>query len=455
MSFSNIDSLNLGSLLQIVFSEGVRNQLSQSYREWEQIKKWRVGNTQARELRFMIQTSYGPAAIQYRNPGTSGRSFPTSQQSTTQECTAKFKEIDATIELEYNLYDRALASPEKYAEPLALEIQNKTIGSRRRLAADLYGDGTGVVGQVSSADDTDINTGGTVVVTLATTDTARGCVGMFEYGDLLLGKQNGGSARTPTGGSSFYAYKVTKKDRKNNKVTLQIVDSTGASVTSYTASGLVSGDVFYRVGQPTFPNLASISDYGTATEVFAGLESLAADDGRAVHGITMSGATAGSGFDAGTEALDARHIQAALDQVKVAVGDDQYKWAKMCMSPENHAKLINTRETDRRFVSVDDNKRGIKYFAFVHGNDQVEAYTSEFVQPTRVWGMPEQKSGKGKVLEYYGSDYKPVKLPGSGEFMLKPASGGGHVNNVISYLHGILVLICKHPASIWRIHNFT
>lgn len=454
MAFSNIDSLNLGNLLQIVFSEGVRNQLSANAREWEQIKKWRVGNTQARELRFMLQTSYGPAAIQYRNPGTSGRSFPTAQQSTTQECTAKFKEIDATIELEYNLYDRALSSPEKYAEPLALEVQNKTIGSRRRLASDFYGDGTGVVGTASSVSDTDINTGGTITVTLSTSDTARGHVGSFEFGDLLLAKQSGGSARTPTGGSNFYAYKVTQKNRKNDTVTLQIVDSAGANVTSYTASGVTSGDAFYRVGQPTIPNLASISDYGTATEVLAGIESLAAWDGRTVHGITMSGVTSGTHVDAGGDALDARMVQEAMDTVKVNVGDDQYKWAKMCMAPENHAKLINSRETDRRFTTVDDNKRGVKFFAFQHGNDSVEAYTTEFIGKKRVLGLPEQKSGK-KVLEYYGSDYKPVKLPGSGEFMLKPASGGGHVNMVVSYLHGILTLICKHPAAVWNIHNFT
>jgi hypothetical protein len=146
-------------------------------------------------------------------------------------------------------------------------------------------------------------------------------------------------------------------------------------------------------------------------------------------------------------------VQEAMDTVKVNVGQDQYRWAKMCMSPENHAKLINSRETDRRFNSVEDAKRGIRYFAYQHGNDSVEAYTSEFVSKKRIIGLPETKSGK-KVMEYYGSDYKPIKLPGSGEFMLKPASGGGHVNTVVSYLHGILVYICKHPAAVWTIHNF-
>ncbi len=458
MTYSNVTSLNLGSLLQIVFSAGVRNQLSEDYREWEQIKKWRVGNTQARQLNFMIQTSYGPAAIQYRNPGTSGRSFPTAQQSTTAEHTAYFKEIDATIDLEWNLYDRALSSPEKYAEPLALEIQNKTIGSRRRTAADWYGDGTGVVGTAAAGvDDSLINTAGKyrIVVTLNEGSSARGGIGLFEFGDLLLCRQSDGTARTPAAGSGFAAYRVYKKNRKAGTVTLQLVTSAGALATGYTSSGVAAGDLFYRNGQPTMPDLSSTvtADYGGLTEVPAGLETLTNDDGRLVHGITMEGATGGTVLDADGDPLDARMVQEAMDTVKVNVGQDQYRWAKMCMAPENHAKLINSRETDKRFIEVSDNKRGIRYFAYIHGNDTVEAYSSEFVSKQRILGIPEMKSGGKKVLEYYGSDYKPVKVGGQ-EFHLKPSADGGHTANVVSYLHGIMVYICKHPASVWTIKNF-
>src|SRR5690348_7995758 len=111
MTFTNIDSLNLGNLLQIVFSNGVRNQISVDFRDFEYIKRAKVGSSVARELRFMFQSTLGAAAIQYRNPGTSGRSFPDAQQVGIAEYTAKFKEINATIELEYNLWDRARKSP--------------------------------------------------------------------------------------------------------------------------------------------------------------------------------------------------------------------------------------------------------------------------------------------------------------------------------------------------------
>lgn len=460
MTFQNIDALNLGALLQIVFSEGVRNQLSQDYREWEQIKRWRVGNTQARELRFSVQSSYGPAAIQYRNPGQGvARAFPTPQQSTVSEHTAKFKEVDATIELEYNLYDRAMQSPEKYAEPLALEIQSKTIGSRRRIAADFYGDGTGVVGTIAAGTALTSPASNKLVFQLSATDTARGGVGMFEYGDILVLKAaaGGASALDTNLATEPVSWKVVSKDRKNDRVTLVGLDASGAEVATMSAltTPPAAGEVFYRVGQQTIPDLtAAISDYATATEVYAGIESLAAADGRTVHGLVMSGALAGTQIDAATDPLDANMIQEAMDTVKVNVGQDQYRWLKMCMAPENHAKLISSRETDRRFNSVEDAKRGIRYFAYQHGNDSVEAYTSEFIGKKRIIGMPEAKGGK-KVIEYYGSDYKPVKVQGSGEFMLKPGADGGHVNAVVSYLHGILTLVNRHPASVWTLRNFT
>lgn len=461
MSFNNIDNLQLGNLLQIVFSDGVRNQISQDFRDWEMLKRAKTGNSVARELRFLLQTSFGPAAIQYRDPGTSGRSFPTAQQVSIGEKTAKFKEMNATIELEYNLWDRARKSPEKYAEPLALEISSKTTASKRRLAADLYADGTGVVGAVAASSAAVTSpTSDQLYFTLSSSNTARGTVGAFEFGDILVLKTAaGGTSALDTSLATEPVYwKVIDKDRDLNRVLLQgltaalVSAGTIASITTQPAST----DVFYRYGQPTIPDLtASITDYGTITEIMAGLESLAAADGRVVHGITMSGATAGTRLDAGGNPIDVKYIQKAMDKVKVAVGQDRYKWKMMCMSPETQASLIESRETDRRFQTVDDNKRGVKYFAYVHGNDVLECYTSEFVPAKRIHMLPEAKNSD-KVLEFWGSDFETVKAQGMGDFHLKPAStGGGYVNTVVSYLQAIGVILCKHPAAIATIHNFT
>jgi hypothetical protein len=435
----------------------VRNQISQDFRDFEMVKRAKVGSSVARELRFMFQRSFGPSAIQYRDPGTSGRSFPSASQASVSEYTAKFKEINATIELEYNLWDRARKSPEKYAEPLALEIDSKSSAAKRRIAADLYGDGTGVVGTVASAAVTS-PASDQLVWTLSTSNTARGHVGFFEYGDILMLKATaGGSSALDTSlGTEPVYWIVVAKNRDNNTVTLQGV--TAALASAGTISSITTqptaGDVFYRYGQPTIPNLGSISDYGTATEVMAGLESLVSGDGRTVHGITMSGSTAGSRQDCSANPIDVKWVQKAMDRAKINVGQDRYSWKMMSMAPETQSSFIESRETDRRFQTVDDNKRGTKVFAYVHGNDTLECYTTEYCPPKRIYILPETKASE-KVLEFHGSDFETVKAQGMGDFHLKPASGGGYVNTVVSYLQSIGVLIAKHPAAVAVVENFT
>lgn len=451
MAFNNIDQLNLGNLLQIIFTNGVRNQISQDFRDFEMVKRAKAGSSVARELRFMIQKSFGPSAIQYRDPGTSGRSFPTAQQVSVQELVAKFKEINATIELEYNLWDRARKSPEKYAEPLALEIDSKASAAKRRIAADYYLDGTGVIGTIASA----AISGGAAVVTLSSSDTARGHVGAFEFFDLLLHYANagtGGTAVTLSAGT-FDHWQVASKDRAALSVTLQAITTTG-TVGVVTAWTPTAGEVFYRVGQPTIPNLTSISDYGTATEVMVGLESLVADDGRVVHGMTMSNTTKGSRFDAGANPIDVKHVQRAMSTVKVNVGQDRYSWKMMCMAPESLDSFIESRETDRRFVTMEDGARGTKKFMYQHQNDSLECYTSEYVPMKRIYIMPETKASE-KVIEFHGSDFETVKAQGDSDFHLKASASGGYVNTVVSYLQAIGVIICKHPAAVAVIHNFT
>lgn len=459
MAFNNIDAsaIKLGKLVQILFSKGILNQLSEDIREWEQIQSMKVGDQAARSLRFMLQRSYGPAAAaQARDPGTSGRTFPKAQQSSVQEFEAFFKEYNTTLKLEYQLWERAMmAKNAKYMEPLALEVQSKAIAQKRIWCGEFYMDGTGVRGTASSVDETNVATG-RVVVTLQTTDAARGHAGLFEIDDIFVLYQSGGSARSATlgSGSQPYGWKVVDKDFTAQTVTFDLVDSDEVAVTNVTATNLASGDVFYRVGQPTKPNLGSISDYGTVAETLIGLETLAAKDGRTVWGIPMTGAYKSSLFDAGTATLDVDLFDKALFTSKRRVGQGRYRYKKACMADEVHNVLIDSRETDRRFLQVTDNKRGTTYFGYQHRNDLVECYTTEFISQRRIWFLPEQAGGD-KVLEFHGSDWKAVKVPGGSEFHLNPADTGGHTNDIVSYMRGIGVLICKHPAAIAGLHNFS
>lgn len=459
MAFSNIDNLSLGSLLQIVFSNGVRNQISTDFRDWEMVKRAKVGNSLARELRFMLQSSFGPAAVQYRNPGTSGRAFPRAQQVSLSEKTAKFKELAATIELEYNLWERASQSPEKYAEPLAIEIDAKQSAMKRRLAADLYGDGTGVVGTLeASAAALTSPASNKLVFTLSDESSDRGHIGFFEYDDILVLREPDATAsalNTNLSTEPVY-WKVVDKDRSANTVTLQGLDSTFTAVATIDTISNNVGDneVFYRYDQPTLPDLSSITDYGTVTEVIAGLESLAANDGRTVHGITMSGATGATHLDGSGNPVDVRHIQRLMSQVKVNVGQDRYRYKMMIQAPETLDAFIESRETDRRFMAKEDSARGAKKFVYLHQNDELECYTTEYCPSKRLYILPEAKSGE-KVLEFHGSDFKAVRAKGGDEWMLKPSADGGHVNTMVSYLQAVGVIICKHPKAIAVLKNFT
>jgi hypothetical protein len=438
MAVNQFDSLPLGLILQIAFSDGIRNQISTDFRDYEMVKRAKVGNSLARELRFMFQSSLGPAAIQYSDLSTPSRQFPDSQNISIAEYTAKLKEMNATIELDYSVFDRARKNPEKYAEPLAAEIDSKMSAAKRQLAKDLYGDGTGVIGTVASASALSASK---TTITLNT--AGRGHVGFFEYGDLLVAKTLAG-ADSATAVTSVWS--VTEKDRDNNQVVLTLVSGTAAAPSA--------GELLYRVGQSTIPDLSgAVGDYGTLTQVIAGLGSLAANDGRVIHGITMSGVTAGTHYDAGGNPLDVKHVQKLMDKVKLAVGQDRYRWKMLTMAPESHATLIESRETDRRFQTVEDNKRGVKFFAYVHGNDVLECVTSEYVPQNTIYCLPETKAGE-KVLEFHGSDFETVKGQDMSDFHLK-VSGGAYRNAMVSYLQASGVLIAKHPASIGVIKNFT
>ena len=440
MAFDPIGNLPLGQFLQIAFTQGVFNQLNQTFPDFEMVKKFRVGDPNWRQQNFLLQTSLGPAAVQYRNPNFSS-AFPAAQRIGIGEKTAVAKEIDATVEIEYNLYKKALNSPLKYAEPLALEMQSKAIAAKRRIAADLYGDGSGVVGTVASVSVVNEK----LEVVLSTAVDARGHIGFFEYDDLLIFATEAGVAQAALPATAV-AFRVVSRSRKQNKVVLAGVDANGNDVTLTGVNLIDAGDLIYRAGQETIPDLsAAISDYGLLTEVFPGLETLLAADGRVVHGITMSGATAGTVVEA-TTVLTLPDVQEAMSNAKIAVGQGLYKWNMLVASPEQRDALIESAETDRRFMVADNPKRGGKSFVFQHENDTLEVIASEYCPKTRAYALPNQSAGKSAMMQLYFTEMAPVDV-GGGKLHLKPASGGGHERRIASYMEGYLSLLCTHPAA--------
>lgn len=459
MSFSNIDLNSYGDLLQIYFTDGIQTQISEDIRDFEMIQRLKVQSPVARSIRFQLLSSFGPASVQYRNPGTAGYAFPKSFAADNNEYEAKLKELMVTMQLEHNVWQRAQLSKEAlYADPLVVEMEAKSTASKRQLGKDTYGDGTGVIGQLpASAAALTSPASNQLVFQLSTLDSARGHVGFFEFDDILILRDPDATVTaldTNLATEPTY-WKVIDINRPQDQVTLQGLDSSFApvaTISSITTQAAI-GAVFYRFDQPTIPDLtASIADYGTVTEVIPGLASLTAADGRVVHGMTMTGALKGSEIDAGANPIDVKYIQQCMDRVKNRVGQSRYKWKMMNMAHETHASLIESRETDRRFISIDDNKRGCKVFAYVHGNDTLECNSSEYVPKKRIYMLPEQKGGE-KVLQYHGTDFLSVKAQGGSDWLMLPGSGT-YINQMAHYLRSVGTLICKHPAAIGVVRNF-
>ena len=117
----------------------------------------------------------------------------------------------------------------------------------------------------------------------------------------------------------------------------------------------------------------------------------------------------------------------------------------MCMAPETHASFVESRETDRRFMSIDDAARGIKKFDSNTVTTSSKAIPVNLSRRSACGFFLKQKAGN-KVLEWHGTDFEPVRVKGSDEFMMKPSSSGGHERRVVSYLHSSGVMI-EAPTS--------
>ena len=456
MAFSAIGNLDLGKFLQIVFTRGAMVQVTKSQREWEMINKMRDGNPNGRERRFLFINSLGYAAAQTRNPNFTS-AFPAAQKAQISENIAYYKELDVTVELEYNLWKAASLTPEKYAEPLAKEIELKSIVARRLMGLLAFGDGTGVLGIASANASDTTGSSGYATVTLKTGASDRGHVRWFQFGDLVLAKTAAGAAQTApsVSGGTFYAWRVKNQLPKQNQIVLEAVDSAG-NVLSLTASNIVTSNHFYRVGQQVIADLSgAVGDYGSLTDVMPGFDSLVSNDGRLVHGITMSGAAAGTVLDWNGAQIDSQALQEGLDEVDMRTGKGEFAFKMAVMAPETRAALIESRETDRRFTDVSDVNRGGKGFGYIHDEDTVLYYPAEFCPKQRIYVLPEGKQDGNKVISYFGTDFEPVSDPMGNKFHLKPSSAGGHERNIISYMTSRGTLVCHRPAAVLKIQNFT
>ena len=303
-----------------------------------------------------------------------------------------------------------------------------------------------------------MNAAGQAVVTLRSLDTDQGFAGCFQFGEYVKNYTAAGAAGTaPTvTGGTFDHWVVTSRNPISaaNTVTLTAQSSSNANLV-VTAWAPTAGEAFYKIGQPTIPNLTSIADYGTASEAITGLESLVSNDGRTVFGLAQTGAIAGTVYDNGGAVIGTNAIEQALNQVKNAVGEGRYKWSAALCNRETRSAFIESRETDRRFISIEDNKRGLNKFAYVHQDDTVVLQGSEFARFNRMFLIPEGKTEGQKVLQFRGTDFKPARAENGDVFMFAPGTSGYHRRLMVSYMSGMGQLLSLHNAAMVKITNFT
>jgi len=210
----------------------------------------------------------------------------------------------------------------------------------------------------------------------------------IEYGDKLVLAQADGDAFLATTSAVSYLI-VLEKDRENNTVTfapynVSDVLVAGADVVTdlVRTENLLSH--VYRAGTTTNINqgngFAGV-EMNNVAEIMPGLPSLTANDGRLMHGMTMSGITSGTKSDAGGQAIDISHIQKGLDKLKTITGEGTFKYKQLLSAPETLAAFIESQETDRRLINISDNKRGQKGFGYMHntGSDGYSPFIQKFM----------------------------------------------------------------------------
>jgi hypothetical protein len=444
---STVGDNTLGKYLKIVSQNSTFNQLADQSIMWKNILKKKKGPGEGRELRYLLRSAYGMASAQFVAVSGASVAYPDAHQATLAEATAHYKDFAVTIEVERALVARALSDMSRYGEPLAEELKCKTIALARMLSASVYQDGTGRIGTI----DTLAISGGRVTITLKTGNDDPGHVGWGEYGDKIKVVTTAGVAQavTPSSGSISY-YAITGVNRANDSWEVAAYTSAGVELTISAVNEWSAGDYIIRQGitAQDYASMSTTADYGTASEAFVGLETLLQDDNRKVHGLNLTGAIKGTRKTV-TGPIDSQHFQEGMSLVKVAVGEGSYSWKDAIMAPEVLDSLVESRETDRRFTSLQDNKRGVSSLGYVHGRSTLMFMTDEYCPKKRIYVIPE-----GDVVRFYGSDFEFVKPEGGSRFFLKPAAGG-HYRSVRAYMEGSGLLTNVHPQACLTIEGFS
>lgn len=457
MAVSKIDDIDIHQFLKIYQMNGFTRNLSENSDMWSHFTKLKEMDPQARLLKYLLITELGYGAVQAMSADGSG-AYPKARRSKPVEAEARYKEWSWSVDVPRVLENKTGSELMQYAKPLATELDSKQIAFARLKCIELQGDGTGVHGVVSGTPAPNDDDNLVVVLNHESEYAGRSWIRWFQEGDLFKFNAPTGAERIAGGAATKNFYKVVEVIEAENKVVFEVYEEDNPTPKTITGNGtIVSGDVIRRIGTKDIStaeeNISSISvDYESLSDVMVGLESLLAADGRKLHSLVRSGALKGTRRDLGGVAIDSKHFQQILSRLKVNAGKGRYSYNSAFMSDLTYDALVEARETDRRFHSIEDTDRGVKGIGYVHGKDRVEFMPDEFVHGQRIWILPEGKD----ALCYIGKDPQQVKPNGNDPFHLtQSSSGSGYGRDMQTFFEQTGVLLSKHPAACGVLENFT
>lgn len=452
MSVPQLENIDIHEFLKIYQMNGFTRNLSENSDMWSHFTKLKEMDPQARLLKYLLITELGYGAVQAMSADGSGV-FPKARRSKPVEAEARYKEWAWTVDVPRVLENKTGSELMQYAKPLATELDNKQVAFARLKCIELQGDGTGIHGIVSSVSISGDDI--TVVLDQSSANAGRSWVRWFQEGDLFKIRSNAGADRVIDTGVTPDYYKVVEIDEAAGSIKFNAYNSSDAVLTPNDSNDDIEGtDVLQRIGTTGVDVSSSITDeYSTLSEVMVGLESLIAADGRKVHGLDRTGALKGTRRNLGGVAIDSKHFQQILSRLKVNAGKGRYKYPSAFMSDLTYDALVEARETDRRFHSIEDTDRGVKGIGYVHGKDRVEFMPDEFVHGQRIWILPEGKD----ALCYIGKDPQQVQPNGNDSFHLtiNSGEGSGYGRDMQTFFEQTGVLLSKHPAACGVLENFT
>lgn len=454
MAFASTELLtdiDIHKFLKIYQMDGFTRNLSENSEMWNHIQQLKEMDAMARQTKFLLIDQLGYSGVQALPADGSGN-YPTAARSNLIEPVVNYKEWGWTVDVPRVLENKTGADLIQYAKPLATELDNKQIAFARLKCVEIQGDGSGAIGLLSAAASYAANEV-TITISHASADAGRSFVRWFHEGDVVKIASPAGVARLAAnaGGNLVSQLQVVDIDESARTVTLSGFAATDNDTTITGVGTIASGDYVYRIG--TTPNdLTAIStnDYDTLSEVMVGLESLTANDGRGLFGITMTGSTKGTRKDLNGAVIDSKHFQQLLSELKRKAGKGRYSYDTAFMADETYDSLVESREADRRFHSIEDTDRGVKGIGYVHGRDKVEFVPDEFCHAQRIWVLP---TGK-EALCFIGKDAQQVAPNGNDPFRLS-ISGGNYSRTMETNFEQCGVLISKHFRALGCILDFT